>query len=435
MEDLFMRLRFEKWYEEKINGDAKELFNESCLCYKVGAYRATFLMSYLGFQSVLKERMLKKPKAPNGLSQRYWDTIQNKLRDDKTWDDTVFEAVDKNQPASPFLINDDLRKQYRYFRCIRNDCAHAKSNIISYPHVESLWLFIESNYNKFVVNGGRDGLLERISIHYNPTYTKPGSDISPIIEDISTSMNVTEIPLFLKDVHELLEDKSLIYTSFEDEEFSDFWKKIVFSSDEELVEAMIIFVKGDWDIFLNFINRYPYKLIDILLSSTDQFKREFWNEKIFNMSSFWHLNVWDILKRVLESNIVPKDELNKFIKKASNKFKEVPPKEYLEFFRTVGYLDELKRMHFECGNNFNSPGGIDYANRNWTSISPLIENIELDYDIVSQLNKAFMSASYGIYYDGMKILLENNHEFRNKYEEILVKNSCLIPQCILDLEE
>lgn len=428
-----MKLDFEKWYEEKIiNNEAKKLFNESCLCYKVGAYRAAFLMTYLGFQNILKERLLKSEVCPQGIPQSLWKKTQEDLLDDKKWDDAVFDSVNRIKPSNPFLINDDIRKQYEYFRCIRNDCAHAKSNIISYPHVESLWLFIQSNYNKFVVNGGRKGLLERISIHYNPIYTKPGSDINPIIEDIITSMNVNEIPLFLKDVYEL---SRFSFKTLKGENYSDFWNGIVYSLNSDLREGIIIFAKDDWSIFLKFINLYPDKLMEILLNSSSEFKREFWSYRIFKMDSYYYPNRWEILKKVLENNIIPSDELNNFITKLAIEYMVVPPKDYLEFFKSIGYLDELKRMYFGSYNKFDYPNGIYYADKNWSKIRELIINIDLDYEIVSQLNRVFVPITYGIYYNGMRDLLKDNENFRRKYKKVLINEGCEVPSYIIELEE
>ncbi len=429
-----MKLEFEIWYYSKVtNREAIELFNESCICYKVGAYRAAFLMSYLGLQNVLKERLLKSDKPPRGINQSHWDRTLKDLSDDAKWDEAVFDNVNRTQPSNPFLIGDDIRKQYEYFRCIRNDCAHAKSNIIGSPHVESLWLFIQSNYNKFIVNGGRDGLLERIKIHYNPVYTRPGSDITPIIEDIITSMPVVEIPMFFKDVHDWM--KEIIWTSEFDksEPTGEFWEKIVYSSNSELRDMLYAFIKSDWDIFLKFIDVYPDKLIDILSASLEEFKREFWNEAIFKMFTWGYFNKWDIVENVLTSNIIPSDEINEYIKKLANKA-GIPPEEKVDFFKSINYISEIRRKVYGNKINFDAPYGIEYANSNWSRIRFLLLNTDIDYEMVSQLNKAFVASSYGIFHDGLLKLLENNHDICSKYIEVLNQNSLTVPQCIEDMK-
>jgi len=431
-----MKLEFEIWYQEKVtNKDALDLFSESCLCYKIGAYRAAFLMSYLGFQNILKERLLKIENPPQGIPQPLWDrTIEDLLKDDK-WDEAVFDNVNRTLPNNPFLIGDDLRKQYVYFKCIRNDCAHAKSNIISSSHVETFWLFIQSNYSKFVVNGGRDGLLERIKIHYDPVYTKPGSDITPIVEDIITSMPVAEIPAFLRDVYALLQTDSLFCTFRKDEIPSDFWKTVVFSSCFDLKDSLYKFIKTDWNIFLEFINEYPNNLIEILSGSSQEFVRQFWNERIFEMVlGNWYYNNWNIVEKVIKTKIIPTDELSNFIIKLAKKA-IVLPEEKLEFWKSIGYFDEVKRKVFGRGINFNAPNGIDYGNHNWTTIKFLLLNVDLDYEMVSQLNSALVVSSYGTFHDGLLNLLEANLEIKNKYKEILTQHLLSIPLCIKDSQD
>lgn len=426
-----MKLEFEKWYEEKINNEeAKQLFREGCLCYKVGAYRAAFLITYLGLQNILKERLLKLSSCPNNISEELWERTKKDLMNDKKWDEAVFDCVKRVNPSNIFLINDDIRKQYDYFRCIRNDCAHAKSNIISYPHVESLWLFIQSNNNKFVVNGGKAGLLDRINIHYNPIYTKPGADINPIIEDIPTAMSIDEIPTFLEEVYEVFDS----FASFTDEEYFDFWNQIVHSENNDLRRGMFVFVKKEWNVFLDFIDAFPETVIEILSTTSDEFKREFWKTHLLKMRGCYYENRWKIVKTIISNNIIPSDELSDFISALSRKYNEMPPEEYIDFYRTVGFIDEFKKSVFNT-RNFSSPNGIHYANRNWKNIKDLITNIELDNDIVLILNKVFLRTSYGKFYEGMKRLLEENINFKAKYKQILSVNNCEIPEYLSELDE
>lgn len=169
-----MKTSFEKWVEnQNFSVDANTLFEEAVICYKVSAYRASFIMTYLGIQTILRDRVLNNQNTPDNIPENMWEGFLNDLRSEDTWDQTVFRLVIRKRPDNPFLITDDIRNQYTYFKNIRNDCAHAKSNTISHPHVELLWLFIESNLNKFIVNGGKNGLIERIKKHYDTRITPP----------------------------------------------------------------------------------------------------------------------------------------------------------------------------------------------------------------------------------------------------------------------
>ncbi|MGN2663036.1 hypothetical protein [Bacillus altitudinis] len=61
-----MKLEIEQWLDQQnFNEDINSLFEESITCYKASAYRASFLFSFLGFQSVIKERILKAEMPKN----------------------------------------------------------------------------------------------------------------------------------------------------------------------------------------------------------------------------------------------------------------------------------------------------------------------------------------------------------------------------------
>lgn len=61
-----MILQIEKWVEQthSFDVDSLDLFKEAVCCYKTGAYRAAFIMSYLAFESVVRFKMLSCGKKP-----------------------------------------------------------------------------------------------------------------------------------------------------------------------------------------------------------------------------------------------------------------------------------------------------------------------------------------------------------------------------------
>lgn len=431
MEGNKVEHRFEEWYNKKINcDDAKEIFSESCKCYKVGAYRAAFLLVYLGFQIILKERLLKSPKEPNGINGSYWDDITGKLRDDNQWDEQVTKAVEMKKPARIFLISEDIKEQYLYFRRIRNVCAHAKDNIINYSHIDTFVLFMQSHINKFIINGGIDGLMERIKRHYDPSFTKRNSDVSPIVEDIRTSMDVSKIPEFLMDAYNFF-DKEGWLTPFDKWQMgSDFWEAIIRSSDDDLVKAFYTFVKRDWNVFFGFIDSYPERLIYSLDTATEEFRRNFWYDKILQMfKGAYYENRWVVLKTLLSSGIIPEEEKEDMLKRIVNT-KQTPPEDTVDSLKSTDYFKLLRDSIFGSGTNFNSPDGIQYGNFNWSRIKFLIANVDLDDDIVLQLNRALSYASFGAFYEGFKDLLLGNAEIRENYIRILTSNGSTIPDCI-----
>lgn len=83
-------------------------------------------------------------------------------------------------------------------RVIRNKCAHGKSGKIEYYHIESLWNFIQENFYKFVVNGGKTGVMQQIEDYYDRTITPLGTDIQPIVNNIKFGVQDAELDDLLK---------------------------------------------------------------------------------------------------------------------------------------------------------------------------------------------------------------------------------------------
>jgi len=194
-----MKLKFEEWLvEQEIdkNSEANELFIESITCYKASAYRAALLFSFLGFQTIIKYRIQNSKPAENYVLGE-WDQLKRNLQNDDLWDKVIVESI-KNKSKPIFKVSEDLREQYAFWKNRRNDSAHAKGNTISYPHVESFWLFLQSNLSKFVVNGGREFILQGIKNHFDPTRTPVDAAIEPIIKKINTSIDIIDYQDFLQ---------------------------------------------------------------------------------------------------------------------------------------------------------------------------------------------------------------------------------------------
>jgi hypothetical protein len=157
-----VKIPFEQWLaSQQLDDAARDLFREAVQCYRVGAYRAAFLLSYLGLMKNLADRVAAA-SMPTHISQKYWDQIQNALADDERWEGKINDLLQQQTPTNIFQINDDLRQQIRFWRGRRNDCAHARDNPVEQAHVEALWIFIRANTAKLVVAGGLQATLQRI---------------------------------------------------------------------------------------------------------------------------------------------------------------------------------------------------------------------------------------------------------------------------------
>ncbi len=415
-----MKIGFEIWIKEQhLPNEAVNLFNEAILCYKISAYRASLLMSYLGFQSVLRYRLITAPEKPDGIDKGWWDkNILKNLNDEKNWDSTVFSSIQKNNEKQIFLISDDIRREVTYWKDRRNDCAHAKDNIINYSHVEAFWLFIESHLAKFMVDGGKAGLLDKIKKHYDKTRTPPNTDVSYLIRDIPHAMNSREIPQFLSEVYKMLNEEFYMFLEInERHETYPFWKHLANCTVEDVRNGFYDFVKSDWVIFYDFINTFPNKFNEI--ASDKDFIRQFWTDKIWMFFQCDYASAWQIIKSLIENRIIPEDEIDDFVKKLNRKVKKNPPAEIMPLLLKTKYFGHMKESLFESREISTPPNGIHYANSNWKRIRFYITNIGLDELVVKELNSGYLAASYGTFFEGMEGLFEKDGDFTNEYKKIV----------------
>ena len=60
-----MNLKIEKWIiDQKLSKKVTPLFDEAIKSYKASAYKAALLFSYLGFMTILKERIINAQLPP-----------------------------------------------------------------------------------------------------------------------------------------------------------------------------------------------------------------------------------------------------------------------------------------------------------------------------------------------------------------------------------
>ena len=196
-----MKTTFERWAENQgLEPEAEAAMAESVVCFKAGAYRASLVFAYIGFMLVVRDRIVRAA-APSDYDAKRWEDLLRKVRREEGWDQDTFDAIACKKPPV-FALADNVRDQVTYWRARRNDCAHSKTNGIVPAHTESLWAFIESNLPKFAVIGSREGLLEKVGRYFDPTYTNPDADPTPLVLEIASSVELSELPEFFARVRE-----------------------------------------------------------------------------------------------------------------------------------------------------------------------------------------------------------------------------------------
>jgi hypothetical protein len=299
-----MRLEIELWYiEQGFSQDVNTLFDESVKCYKASAYKAALLFSFLGFQTIIRERILRSVK-PDHLHPSNWERIHTNLRNDDKWDSEVIECIKKSDPGNKiFDISEDLRHQVIYWKNRRNDCAHSKNNLITDVHVESFWYFIKSNLTHFYLPGGLHSLLNKLRKHLDLTYTPADKPFDSLVIEAKQIINRSNSNNF---VDELL----LLF-----QQINPFWPA-AFLREFELIESLLLsdalFVDdlldrmaAAPDLYLNFVEDRPGR-IEFFLKYEELIRRT-WTTYLFVQN-----DKISLLSSLLRCGVIP-DESYRYI--------------------------------------------------------------------------------------------------------------------------
>jgi hypothetical protein len=183
--------------------DARIAFEEALTCYRADAARAALLFSYNGWALTLRRRLLQAD-CPPSITPGQWQAHQKALAKEEKWDTEVFDLTQMKNNGGVFLVTEDLRQQVMYWKNRRNDCAHFKNNAISHAHVESFWLFLQSNLEKFVPNGSSESLINQFRNHFDPDLTPPGAPIDDLVARTARAIEPSKLPDFLGDLQSTL---------------------------------------------------------------------------------------------------------------------------------------------------------------------------------------------------------------------------------------
>lgn len=195
-------LPIEAWANEQdLPREARDMLDEAILCYKVGAYRASMVFSYLAWSAAIRGRLLAA-RAPTNYPAAKWVALMKRLRNDDDRDAAMFEATQSKAPSPIFGVSDDLRDQVKYWKNRRNDCAHSKTNEIDAAYTETFWLFFRSNYGGFAVIGSAEELLARIRAHFDPNVTPPDTPCDALVRAIPGAIQVAHLDTFCDEFHE-----------------------------------------------------------------------------------------------------------------------------------------------------------------------------------------------------------------------------------------
>ncbi|MBL3844280.1 hypothetical protein IRV19_06620 [Bacillus cereus] len=424
-----MKIPFEEWIlSQEVSNDAKNLINEAIICYKADAYRAALLFSYLCFQTIVRDRMLNAHK-PDNIPDGMWKDIHKKLRNEDTWDQTVFDNLQRQQSKEIFLLNDDIRNQVTYWKNRRNDCAHSKNNIISISHVENFWSFMRSNLSKIMVNGSREALVNKIKKHFDPSLTASGTDISYIINEIPYAIEEADLFSFFDEVLKHFKEVGDVLWDII-ENYSDFWEKVFSLNDEKIIRHLVHFMKENNDLLMVYLREFPQK-VNYFATDTS-FIRNLWHSKLFS-TSYDVKGDFKLYCSLLRNGLIDKEELPEAHMQILRKCKNIVPDEN-DFYilNESDFFLIFKEMVFN--NSFLSK--FDSANSKKDLIVYYLTHFPMDEQIVRSIASTFDCGNYAWHLGtSLDAFFNENPEKRDNFVHILKEHRLDVPKYLDSIKE
>ncbi|WP_427137593.1 hypothetical protein [Psychrobacillus psychrodurans] len=442
-----MKLQIEKWVEEnkpfKENEAANDLFEESVRCYKNGAYKSAFIMSYLSFKVTLRGRILectygKELVKPN---PKFWeDEIIKKLEDDGSWENYLNTIVDASCSSSnkkeiailDFTNGEQVKTAYNYWKNIRNDCAHAKGRItIDSSTVESFWNYLMDNLSDFYVLGGEEYLLRELKNLYQyypfPEIVEQDS-VKIIMNDVNAVYKKNSKDFFQK-LFKKLEGRHNRKGQFVNNSNKKFWKDILEANHENVRQGIVEVISSDAMHFLNFYSYYPQLLeLSVSLNSkfvvndlckwlnssdyfTYDFKKNFWIVLVEILDRYTsHVDIKKVVNRQTLELIdsFEQDERNLRILNCNGVFKE--------------YIFEVSSWFFKTDAGSQYDNYSRFQSREAELIELSFEYLEWDSECIRILNYALVDLESSMASRSNMYSKSNGSSYKIKCERIICKN-------------
>ncbi|MFY8262644.1 hypothetical protein ACOT7R_07070 [Clostridium perfringens] len=303
-----MKLEIEIWSEKNLADNAKILMEESVSCYKIGAYRSAYIMSYLAFKQTIRERIIKAPAWPECFVNNIeWErNVLKLLKDDDKWEENLNNIIEANPKKNNKFANifqlsnrEVVLVRYNYWRAIRNSCAHAKEEHIDSSTVEQFWNYIRDDLSKFYVLGGKNYLMRELIECYK-YYDCDKKDISHLLKDVKI-LYESELKEFFKEfLDNLMEVKRHLINS----KNIKFWEQIIFNKEDIIKNEFVISICEKQEMFLDFYN-YFHCILEVAINYNKKFIKDYINPLLCEDLSNSHLYkkyFWKILSGSLAKN-------------------------------------------------------------------------------------------------------------------------------------
>ena len=423
-----MKLLIEDWSQKNLTENAVDLMEEAVMCYKVGAYRSAYLMSYLAFKTTIRERVLNAPQ-PDGIDDRCWkDQILAPLDNDNKWEETlnniVIAAKDEGKGVGAvfkYTNYDRIKNRYEYWKNIRNSCAHAKDEHITSSTVEQFWNYMQDDLPVFYVLGGKQYLLDKLCYDYKYFQTVGREELENVLKDISI--------IYKRDVTECF---SLFYDRIPrclqlDDRNVEFWEIIINGTNKEIQEGFLDFFysRNDAELFMHWYQLFPQlfhlminihrEIIQETLAPRLEKQRYYLSEDVF-----WHLLV-EILKvdgKLINIDTVTSDYYKfKMIEKMNLNEEELEVLHKYKVFKKFLLYAGYKFFKNDSDSHFKY---YSYGSETEdTDIELCFQYVEWDIDVVEKLNNAISELESSCECRSNQYSIENGKIRKKIYKKIV----------------
>ena len=431
-----MKIEIENWAEKNLTPNGIEFMAEAVVCYKVGAYRAAFLLSYLAFKITIRDRVLMAIK-PDTIDDKCWEEqIINPLDDDNKWEEKLNKIVVASKQDGKgegavfrFANYERIKNRYEYWKNIRNSCAHAKDERITSCTVEQFWNYMQDDIPKFYVLGGKIYLLDRLCYLYKYFITVGEDELKHILKDIALVYKRNTIQCFEKFYEK---DKMCLRLNKNN---IGFWMTIIDIDNEIIRESLVDFLYQHIDSFIEWYENFP-KIFVLMVSRHKEFIQESltpYLEKEYYMKedTFWKLLV-EVLH--IDANLVDLDRITKNY----NRFRMIEKIALDEAGFAVLHENKVfKKFLLNAGEEY----FLNDANSHWNYYaynSDMSDNlpeqcfkyVEWDIDIVEKINSAYGELEESSNMRGNTASRHNADIRRESYDGIIAKYSKEIKQVV-----
>ncbi|WP_255289309.1 hypothetical protein [Bacillus cereus] len=406
-----MKLEIEKFISEMEFPEAAMSFiEEGILCYKVGAYRSSYIMSYLFFLNVVKYRVLESSHTPNGIPEGDWNGKKEGISNEDTWENKVFDLIKEGQTHSRyFKISKSRITQMEYWRALRNDCVHSKDNLIAAAHVESFWLFIQSILPKLVINGSKDFLLSELEDYFDNVYFNYPDKVHEIVRMIPHLAENNNISELFVEIHNHFKENRNYRIGDLSGKAREFWKTINSSEKLLISTAFNKFLIHSNEIFQMFILHFPERFLKCHAEKKPVISK-FINQDLPVWISANNPNAVSILCTCIRNGLLDSTESKKLVARVSCDLKGLRDEEIL-LLKSEGFFDYIKENMMKGLHNGKA---FSYSKINGKSV-------ELAYFVKYCLTTDHEAERFTTLLNNTLFDLENPSVFR-ELEEVLTQN-------------